>query len=152
MKKFLFIALALSYSLWAKEIHILAIHSYHEDYPWTKEQRTGFRETLDTVPGFYPSYSAEYLDTKRRSFDQPYKDKFVHYLASKYKGYPLDIIYVTDDNALKFVMDTREKLFPKVKVVFSGINDHKLADTLSKDSYTGVYEEKEIISNFKLIK
>ncbi|MDP3300996.1 MAG: diguanylate cyclase [Sulfuricurvum sp.] len=151
MKVFLFAVAFLSYVVYAKETSILSIHSYHEDYQWTKEQNNGFRETLDSIPDFYPAYSAEYLDTKRRAFDQDYEAEVVHYMRSKYKGYHPNIIYVTDDNALKFIIDHRKELFPNVPVVFSGINNQKVVDTLSKDSYTGVYEEKEIIPNLQLI-
>lgn len=152
MRIFLWIAFLFSYAVFAKETSILSIHSYQEDYQWTREQRTGFREVLNNVPGLYPSYSAEYLDTKRRVFDQDYEDEVVHYMRSKYKGYRPDIIYVTDDNALKFMIDNREKLFPNVPVVFSGVNNQKTIDTLPKDSYSGVHEEKEILPNLELIK
>lgn len=151
LKKFLLITVVLCYSLWAKETFILALHSYHESYPWTKAQRTGFRGTLDAVPGLYPLYSAEYLDTKRRLFDQEYEDEFLHYMRSKYKGYYPDIIYVTDDNALKFMIDNREKLFPGAPVIFSGINNQETIKKLPKASYTGISETKEISPNIQLI-
>ncbi|HEX5670061.1 MAG TPA: diguanylate cyclase [Sulfuricurvum sp.] len=146
------VVMLFSYALFAKETSILSIHSYDESYQWTKEQRTGFREILNAVPDFYPSYSSEYLDTKRRVFDQEYEDEFVHYMRSKYKGYRPDIVYVTDDNALKFMIDNREQLFPNVPVVFSGVNNQKIIDALPKNSYTGVHEEKEIIPNLQLIR
>lgn len=152
MKKILLLLLFLCYSVWAKETLIMALHSYHEAYPWTKEQRTGFRDVLNNVPGLYPLYSPEYLDTKRRSFDEAYENDFVHYLQSKYKGYRPDIIYVTDDNALKFMVKHREKLFPGVPVLFSGINDLTMISALPKESYTGIYENKEFFPNLQLIK
>lgn len=152
MRIFFWIVLLFYDSVFAKETSILSIHSYDEAYPWTREQRNGFRETLDAIPDFYPAYSAEYLDTKRRVFDKDYENEVVHYMCSKYKGYCPDIIYVTDDNALKFMIDNREKLFPNVPVVFSGINDKKTIDTLPKDSYSGVHEEKKIIPTLQLIK
>lgn len=151
MKKFLFLAIILSCSLWAKETFILTLHSYHETYPWTIDQRKGFKEAIDTEPGLFTLYSTEYLDTKRRTLDQAYEDELVHYMREKYKGYCPDIIYVTDDNALKFMIDNKEKLFPGVPVVFSGINNQAMIDTLPKDSYTGIHEKKEIIPNLQLI-
>lgn len=151
MKLFLLSAILFSCSLFAKETFVFSLHSYHEAYPWTREQRTGLRDVVNNVPNLYPLYSAEYLDTKRRSFDQAYEDEVVHYLRSKYKGYRPDVIYVTDDNALKFMIDNREKLFPKVPVVYSGINNQSVIDTLPKETYTGIHEEKEVIPNLKLI-
>lgn len=115
------------------------------------DQRHGFRDVVNNVPNLYPLYSAEYLDTKRHSFDQAYEDEVLRYLHSKYKGYRPDVIYVTDDNALKFMIDNREKLFPNVPVVYSGINNQSVIDTLPKDTYTGIQEEKEVIPNLQLI-
>lgn len=144
--------LVLSSSLLAKERLILAIHSYHEFYPWTKSQRTGFRGVLNNTPGFSPLFSVEYLDTKRRAFDVDYENEVVHYMKSKYKGYRPELIYVTDDNALRFMLHNKEKLFPGVPVVFSGINDLSQKEILARNSFTGIYEKKEILPNLRLIK
>lgn len=152
MRVFLFIAIIFCYSVLAKETLILIIHSYDEEYPWTKVQRIGFREAINNVPELYSLYSVEYLDTKRRPFDQVYEHELVRYMHIKYHGYRPDIIYVTDDNALKFMIDNREKLFPGVPVVFSGVNNQTTIDTLPKESYTGVHEKKEIIPNLQLMK
>ncbi len=62
-------------------------HSYHQDYPWTQKQDTGFTSGLDHKEGLYPLYSRYYLDAKRRDYDGDTKEKFVHYMRSKYKGY-----------------------------------------------------------------
>ncbi len=150
MKKFLLFMFILS-PLFAN-IEVVAIHSYYESYPWTKSQRNGFREVINNTSNTYPLCSAEYLDTKRRSFDQEYQQEVFHYLSSKYKGYRPNLIYVTDDDALNFIVKNREKLFPSVPVVFSGINDLSKKETLDPSSYIGIYEKKEIIPNLKLIK
>lgn len=131
---------------------VFILHSYHEAYPWTKSQRTGFRTVLNNAENLYPLYSTEYLDTKRRNFDENYEKSFVDYLSNKYKGYRPKLIYVTDDNALHFMLHNKEKLFPSVPVVFSGINDLSKKVTLAGSSYTGVFEKKEILPNLKLIK
>lgn len=151
MKTFLLLLLLFYQTGWAKETFILMLHSYHEAYPWTKDQRSGFREVLDNVPGLYPLYSSEYLDTKRRALNQKYEDDFVSYLRDKYKGYRPDLIYVTDDNALNFMIHHREKLFPASPVLYSGINNREVIDSLPKESYTGIYENKDIFPNLQLI-
>lgn len=133
-------------------IEVVAIHSYYEAYPWTKSQRNGFRTVINNTANIYPLYSAEYLDTKRRNFDPEYQHEILHYLSSKYKDYQPNVIYVTDDDALNFMLKNKEKLFPSVPVVFSGINDLSKKETLDPSSYTGVFEKKEIMPNLKLIK
>lgn len=134
------------------ETPIFVLHSYHETYPWTLEQRTGFKSVLDSKEGVYPFYSTEHLDTKRRDYDKDYEEEFVHYMRSKYKDYQPALVYVTDDNALNFMIHHREKFFPTVPIVFSGINDVSKLNTLDTKIFTGVFEKKEIIPNIKLIK
>ncbi|MCX6074320.1 MAG: diguanylate cyclase [Campylobacterales bacterium] len=152
MQKFLVLVfMFVSSPLWA-ETSVFILHSYHEVYFWTKAQRIGFREVLNNAPNLYPLYSAEYLDTKRRSYDKNYEDDFLHYLKSKYKEYHPNIIYVTDDNALQFMLHHKEKIFPSVPVVFSGINDLSQQKKLDGSLYTGVFEKKEIRPNINLIK
>lgn len=152
MRLFAGILLLFCHTLLAKETFVFSLHSYNEAYQWTREQRVGFRETLNAIPDFYPSHTAEYLDVKRRGYDKEYAAQFVRYIHSKYKGYRPDIIYVTDDTALEFLIHNRQELFPNIPVVFSGINNQKTIDTLPKGSYTGVYEEKEVIPNIQLIR
>lgn len=151
MKKFLMLTILICQFVWAKETLIVAIHSYDEFYPWTTEQRTGFRSVLEKVPALYPHYSVEYMDTKRRNVDAAYEQELLHYMREKYKGQSPALIYVTDDSALKFVMHNREKLFPSVPVIFSGINDEKILTSLDKKSYTGLLENKDALANIKLI-
>lgn len=136
--------------LWG-ETSILMIHSYHAAYPWTKAQNSGFISVLDNTPNLYPFYSTEYLDTKRRGMDEPYEEELVRYLSSKYKGYRPDLIYVTDDNALHFILHHKRRLFPSVPVVFSGINDLSKREQLRDTPFQGVFEIKEILPNLKLI-
>ncbi|MCW8822378.1 MAG: diguanylate cyclase [Sulfurovum sp.] len=150
MHKFL-LFIFLSVVLFA-ETPIFVLHSYHQDYSWTQKQDTGFTSVLNNKEGFGPLYSTEYLDTKRRDYDNDYEEEFVHYISSKYKGYQPELIYVTDDNALNFMLQHREKFFSSVPIIFSGINDVSKQKTLDEKIFTGVFENKDIISNIKLIK
>lgn len=130
---------------------VFVVHSYHENYPWTKNEDNGFREVLNSAENLYPLYSAEYLDTKRRHFDKDYEESFIHYFSHKYQGYQPKLIYVTDDSALSFMIRNKEKLFSSTPVVFSGINDLSKKEILETAQYTGVFEKKEILPNLDLI-
>ncbi|HEX5710731.1 MAG TPA: PAS domain-containing protein, partial [Sulfuricurvum sp.] len=151
MKKFLFLMLVTFYYVWG-DTPVLIVHSYHESYSWTQKQREGFVSVLNSTKDIYPLYSTEYLDTKRRVFDQEYEDEFVHYMRAKYKGYHPKLIYVTDDDAFHFILDNQDKLFPGVRVVFSGVNDLSKKKSINRRTYSGVFEKKEIKPNLRLIK
>lgn len=152
MKKFLFffVFVVLLHAEAKKRIFIL--HSYSQEYSWTKLQHDGFVAELEKKLSIPLEISTEYLDTKRVSFDPSYKSFFAEYLRTKYSGYTPDIIYVTDDNALSFCMDRKSSLFLEVPVVFSGVNDLSLSGKIDTDRYTGVFENKEIEPNIELIR
>ncbi|MDD2267372.1 diguanylate cyclase [Sulfuricurvum sp.] len=131
---------------------IFILHSYSQEYGWTKYQHESFVSTLEHTYGSPLEFSVEYLDTKRHPFTESYQKEFVSYLQKKFEGYYPDAIYVTDDNALKFFIAHRSELFSNVPIFFSGINNLSLVHTLDKKSYTGVYESKNVVKNIELIR
>lgn len=122
---------------------IFILHSYSQEYPWTKGQHQAFIEGLDQLPGFTFSPSVEYLDTKRAVFDAAYADDMAGHLARKYADYRPKAVYVTDDNALLFARDHLLRLFPDAPVFFSGVNDLRTGRQQDPARFTGVYENKE---------
>ena len=131
---------------------IFILHSYSQEYSWTKLQHDNFVHSLQNLYRSPLDISVEYLDTKRLKFSNDYQSFFLDYLQKKYIGYSPDVIYVTDDNALKFFVNNQSALFSKTPVFFSGINNLSLAHTLDANKYTGVYETKDIIPNIDLIR
>ena len=141
------------YSDGKKQIDILSIHSYHQEYPWTLSQYTAFQKQLkESLPELTINYSTEYLDTKRLDSSDEYQKEFIHYLQAKFKSKKPNLIYVTDDNALKFVSLGKEKLGWKTSVIFSGINNTFFTRPDSEYLLTGVYEHKDIHSSIMLAK
>lgn len=142
----------LSETLSAQAIkHVFVLHSYSQEYPWTKSQHHSFCSHLESTVSIPMNFSVEYLDSKRVNFDYQHEMFMLRYLQKKYKDYHPDIIYVTDDDALTFFLHHHENLFPDVPVVFSGVNNVKLDGTLNPDKFTGVYETKDILPNIDLI-
>lgn len=130
---------------------ILILHSYSQEYPWTKNQHQAFISQLDLAIPHGLNICTEYLDTKRKPFDSEYISSFYNYLSVKYDKYTPAIIYVTDDNALSFARERFQELFPDVPVVFSGVNDLSVKDSLDRKHFTGVFEEKDISRNLELL-
>ncbi|MDD2653363.1 MAG: ABC transporter substrate binding protein [Sulfurimonas sp.] len=156
MLKIFFLLFCLAYALYgSQKIRIFALHSYSQEYEWTKNQHSSFVSTLEQNTQEFEIYS-EYLDTKRVDFTPEYQNKFIEYLQTKYADATPSLIYVSDDNALRFVHEHYEKLFQnstnKIPVFFSGINDLGMHEKLPNDIYAGVYELKEIKPNIELIK
>ena len=98
----------------------LVIHSYHQGFSWTDNImagiQSGFHETdLDV------ELCVEYMDTKRHQPDKLFTHLEKIY-RSKYHDQQFDVIIVSDDNALNFLLKRRDKLFPGVPIVFCCIN------------------------------
>lgn len=133
---------------------IFVLHSYAQEYAWTKKQHQGFVSYLNKSEQKFEFY-IEYLDTKRLKFTPEYQALFLNYLKKKYVSAHPEYIYVTDDDALNFIVNNYDTLFgteKKIHVFFSGINNLDIHKTLPKESFTGVYEIKDIKENIDLIK
>jgi diguanylate cyclase (GGDEF)-like protein/PAS domain S-box-containing protein len=152
MKKNLLFFILLVYNTLMADTPIFILHSYHESYPWTQQQYQGFKSVLNNTQELFPQYSTEHIDTKRRALDKDYEQELTRYLRSKYQHYQPRLIYVTDDDALNFMLKEGRKLFPSAPIIFSGVNNLSALDNLNTSDITGVFEKKDIISNFKLIK
>ena len=135
-----------------QRLEVVIIHSYHQDYPWTFTQYEAFTAALTrAMPGYDINFSAEYLDTKRVEPSRDYLQKFLHYLQAKYRDATPGIIYVTDDNAMNFILAEGDRLFRTTPVVFSGVNNLSLAETLDRKRITGVFERKRVGLSIRLV-
>jgi hypothetical protein len=135
------------YAVHTNQIFIL--HSYSQEYPWTQGQHEGFIRTLAADTPVESLVSTEYLDTKRRAYDETYARELARHLRLKYADYQPSAIYVTDDNALLFARDHLSRVFPGVPVFFSGVNDYDVRSSLDPGLFTGVFERKEVAPNIE---
>jgi hypothetical protein len=138
--------------LQAAQTHsIFVLHSYSQEYPWTKRQHEGFMRKIEDVETDSFTVSVEYLDTKRVHYTPEYADLIADLIVKKYAGFNPDAIYITDDNALLFALSHLSRVFPNVPVFFSGINDYLIKAKLVPERMTGVFERKDISPNLELM-
>ena len=139
----LFIACLFSLSLTPvyadDEINILVLHSYTLDYDWTNTIHTGIENTLHAS---FPEAQiiVEEMDTKR-IYTEEYMDSLLKKYKEKYESVQFDLIISSDDNALTFVLENRDELFPDVPYIFCGANYFKPARIEGYKNITGVNEE-----------
>jgi PAS domain S-box-containing protein len=134
------------------QVQVFVLHSYSQEYPWTRGQHQGFMAALDADKGHSYDVRVEYLDTKRAGYGSDYARLIAGHLGAKYAGYRPAAIYVSDDNALSFALVHLERIFPGVPVFFSGVNDYTIKTRLDPRRVTGVFENKEIGPNLALIR
>ncbi|HEY8536670.1 MAG TPA: ATP-binding protein, partial [Vicinamibacterales bacterium] len=118
--------------------HVLFLNSYQSGLAWSDDLIRTIAQVLDAQT--YPvELWVEHMDSRR--FTGPeYEEVFARLLTQKYSGRRLDAIVAADDAALMFVRSRHARLFPGVPVVFLGINDAALVDSLDRRVFTGVRE------------
>lgn len=129
--------------------HILVLHSYHWGFAWTDQVMEGMRAVLD-ASGLPLEIHVEYMDTKR----QPPAKIFpllVPVLAAKYHDTTFDVILSSDNNALDFLLEHGDALFPNVPIVFCGINNYSDQLVASRANITGVAEDFDLHALTNLI-
>ena len=129
--------------------HVLILHSYHWGFAWTDRVMEGMRAVLD-ASGLPLEIHVEYMDTKR----QPPEEIFpllVSSLAAKYYNVALDVILTSDNNALDFILQHGDTLFPGVPVVFCGINNYSDELIAGHANITGVAEDFDLDALVRLI-
>lgn len=133
------------------DARIFVLHSYSQEYPWTKRQHEGFMQELGAGGKADIVVETEYLDTKRHPYTSEYAAQFASYLQFKYAEFSPQLIYVSDDNALDFALRYLGRLFPETPVFFSGVNDYSVRERFGERAVTGVFEKKEIAPNLGLL-
>jgi two-component system cell cycle sensor histidine kinase/response regulator CckA len=129
--------------------NVLVVHSYHRNYEWTasidQAMEGVLRKSLPEAELFI-----EEMDSKRHP-PEIISSVFKLYLAAKYANQRFDVILCSDDNALDFLLSSRDELFPGVPVVFCGINDFQDDRLAGRAGFTGVAEEADLKGNLELI-
>lgn len=139
----IFFCIALAYA--NKSNKILIINSYHNTLSWTDSLNRGFIDILKKNKIQHEIF-IENLDLKRNTATN-YIAEFTSYLKAKYGSTDINLIVVTDNDALNFVETIQTDFLRQVPVIFCGINNRY---TFPKN-YTGVIEEVDIPKNLDLI-
>ncbi len=120
----------------------LILHSYHQGLSWTDNIMAGMASVLDDADADLEVH-VEYMDTKRHSPAEafPYLEALYR---QKYGQISFDVILLSDNNALTFILSRRDRLFPGVPVVFCGINNFSKDMLEGRTDVTGAVEEIDI--------
>jgi len=120
---------------------VLYLNSYHDGYQWSDHVLEGIRNVL-TESDYMIDLQIEYMDVKKYNYDIIKPTLYTLY-KEKFKNELFDIVMVSDNDALSFVQEYRNELFPDVPIVFCGINGIETVD-LSMGSITGVIENFDL--------
>lgn len=129
---------------------ILILHSYHQGYEWTDSVHDAIVDSLQQSD-FKLDLYIEYMDTIRQP-QARHLELLVEVYMEKYapEKVQFDVIIVTDDNALDFILEYRSTLFGVVPVVFCGANQLDPARIEGVTRITGVNEEQSVLETIQL--
>ncbi|MDN3682566.1 hypothetical protein QWZ04_19855 [Vibrio tapetis subsp. quintayensis] len=111
--------------------NVVFVHSYHFGYPWVKDYRIGFLETIDKM-----EIHEFQMDTKRRD---PKEFEAIAEQAWSFviKNSP-DVVVVSDDNALKYLGP--RLIEQRIPFFFMGVNANPRNYIPITDTVSGVLE------------
>jgi PAS domain S-box-containing protein len=121
------------------KLNVFYLNSYHYGYPWSDNITHGIREELENS-GRIIQLQIEYLDAKKY-YTKVLKAQLAQHFTEKFKNKKFDVVIVSDNHALEFVLEYGERLFPEVPVVFCGINDLKQYEIKPGAPITGMIED-----------
>ncbi|RZT95661.1 PAS domain S-box-containing protein [Ancylomarina subtilis] len=129
--------------------HILVIHSYHQGFVWTDSISEGIESVLSPFANDIETFY-EYLDSKR-FVDPIFIKSFEHKYELLCSKVICDVIIVSDNNALNFVIKNRPKFFKNIPIIFCGINNYKPELLNGEKQVTGIVEYAAIDSTLMLM-
>jgi len=122
--------------------HVLVINSYHKGYPWTDSTLAGIESVLKDGKRNIELH-VEFMDSKR-VVDKNHLHRLFLYYRSKFDQVRLDLIIVSDNDAFNFVIRYKDALFPKIPIVFCGVNSLNEMLQQKVPLLTGVVEDYDI--------
>lgn len=122
----------------ASALSVLQLNSYHLNFPTAPQVKAGAESILGPA-GI--EMDVEFLDSKRYPDEENYK-RVASLLEFKLTNRrPYSAVLTSDDNALRFALLYKDRLFKNIPIVFCGVNDVNLALSLnSNPQVTGVVE------------
>ena len=128
--------------------HVLLLNAYSKGYAWTDNIVKGVEDVLLSQDNII--LTIEYMDTKVNN-TQTYYQMLSYLYETKYANRSFDAIISSDDDALKFLKKYREQLFPKVPVIFCGVNNFTKDKVEGFSLYTGVNEAADFPTTLSLM-
>ncbi|MBG0776835.1 MAG: PAS domain S-box protein [Desulfovibrionaceae bacterium] len=117
---------------------VLYLSSYHAGLKYSDDIFRGIRDGLGRTGPI--DLLVEYMDSKRFSSPEHFRRLYQGY-RSKFAGIRFDLVLASDDNALDFLRQHRDDLFPGAPVVFCGANDLTERDIAGYPGFWGISED-----------
>jgi two-component system cell cycle sensor histidine kinase/response regulator CckA len=121
---------------------VLVLHSYSPDFVWTRSQQEGIDAVFGPLAAEY-DLSIEYLDAVHHP--ELLQGRLVlDLLRAKLARQRLRVVLTSDNAAFDFARAHRAELFPRVPIVFMGLNGYDDSILRGEQGITGVAEDSDL--------
>lgn len=130
---------------------VLLLHSYHKGYTWTDDISSQIEKNFKDNKNV--ELTTVYMDSKRIDTSS-YLNNLANLYKEQFQNRKFDLVIVSDNTALDFMIKYHDFLFKDTPVLFCGINDFDssiLNVNNIRNFMSGVAEEVDLEKNFELI-
>ena len=128
---------------------VLVLNSYHKGYYWSDRILEAI-EAEFKKSGIDAVLVVEYMDMKYNDPGDVYSTLYELYKL-KFADVKFEAIISSDNMALEFLLQYRDKLLKDVPIVFCGINAFDESMIAGQKQITGITEDLDICRNFDMI-
>jgi PAS domain S-box-containing protein len=128
---------------------VFVLNSFNRGYTWTDNMLRGIDDAFGSS-GIKVETYVTFMDMKRIPPTPQYFLQLKGLIQDGYKGVRFDAILACDNDALEFIRDYRDELFPGVPVVFSSINDFEKGMLDGRNDITGTSENTDYEGTLRL--
>ena len=140
---------ALAHAQVQKRENILVLHSYSQDFIWTRSQQEGIDAVFGSLAAAY-DVQIEYLDAVH--YPELLQDpRLLDILRAKYPNRHFKVVLTSDNAAFNFARAHRAELFPGVPIVFMGVNGYTDRLLQGEKGITGVAEDTDLAGTLKVL-
>lgn len=128
---------------------VFVLNSFNRGYTWTDNTLRGVDDAFGTSGLRVDSY-VTFMDLKRIHPTPQYFSQLKELIAVGYRGVRFDAVLACDNDALQFIRQYRDELFPGLPVVFSSINDFEEDMLDGRRDITGTAENTDYGGTIRL--
>lgn len=128
---------------------ILVLHSYSQDFSWTRSQQEGIDEVFGPLSAVY-DVRIEYLDAVHNP-ELLTDPLLLNLLRAKLQNQQFNMVLTSDNAALNFALAHRSELFPGVPIVFMGLNGYADSVLRGENGITGVAEDPDLAGTLRVL-
>jgi PAS domain S-box-containing protein len=128
---------------------VFVLNSFNRGYTWTDNMLRGIDDAF-AASGLEVETYVTFMDMKRVPRTPQYFQQLRQLIQTGYTGVRFDAILACDNDALDFLRQYRDELFPGVPVVFSSINDFDEDMLDGRKDITGTSENTDYEGTLKL--